>query len=158
MKIIKFLLLLIVLFSVGCTKKGFDDNSGQAIKDSNETIEKNEELEYEKINVYLFWGDGCSACARTKTFFETMDEDYKKYYNLIKYEVWKNKENRDLMSSVGKLLNESPSAVPYLVIGNISITGYNNSKDNYIKQIIKEQYEISPDKRIDLVKQVEETQ
>lgn len=157
MKVIKVLIVAIILFSTGCTKETIDKNEEQKenIQD-NEVVEENNELKYEKINVYLFWGNGCSVRVRIKNFFDQMDEEYKQYYNLVKYEVWDNEENRTLMRSVGKLLDENPTAVPYLIIGDVSIVGYNSGKDEYIKRIIKEQYNISSDKRVDLVKQVEE--
>ena len=94
----------------------------------------------EEINIYLFWGDGCPRCEEMMSFLDSIEKEYGKYYNLIKYEVWKNQENSQLMNRFGEELNEKPRGVPYLVIGNVSISGYNPSKDEYIKKTIVDQY------------------
>ena len=91
----------------------------------------------EAMNVYLFWGDGCLHCEHVKELFSEIEDEYGKFYNLIEYEVWNNEENELLRSQFGEVLNETPSAVPYLVIGNKSITGY---KEEAIKELILEQY------------------
>ena len=43
----------------------------------------------EKINIYLFWGNGCSHCSNLKAFMASIEEEYGKYYNLYTFEVWK---------------------------------------------------------------------
>lgn len=94
----------------------------------------------EKINIYLFWGDGCPRCEEMMLFLDSIENEYGKYYNLVKFEVWKNEENSQLMRKFGEALNENPKGVPYLVMGNISTSGYNSSKNEYIKKMIIEQY------------------
>ena len=67
--------------------------------------------ESKKINVYIFRGEGCPHCEEALEFFDSLekDEEYSKYYNLVKYEVWNNKDNAKLMEEVAKancLMNE----------------------------------------------------
>lgn len=71
---------------------------------------------------------------------------------MIKYEVWNNEDNNNLMTQVGEKLNQNYFAVPFLVIGDEIIVGYNSSKDNYIKNRIIEEY--NNVEYIDIVKQI----
>ena len=107
----------------------------------------------EKINVYLFWGDGCPHCERAKEFFNSMDEDYAKYYNLVEYEVWYNEENNELMKEVASFLGISVKGVPFIVIGDKYFSGYSSSRDEEIKDIIMSEYE-SKD-YVDIIEKVE---
>lgn len=92
------------------------------------------------VNVYLFWGDGCPHCEEAKEFFDSIEDEYGKYYNLIEYEVWRNKDNKLLMNDTASYLNFSLRGVPYIVIGDKSFNGYNNSIGSKIKDEIKNQY------------------
>ena len=56
------------------------------------------------------------------------------------------------MHEVGNKLNQTYFAVPFLVIGDEVIVGYNNSKDNYIKEKIIEAY--NNGEYIDVVEQI----
>lgn len=95
-----------------------------------------------KLNIYLFYGDGCPHCAEEEKFLNEYLKD-KNDINLHKYEVWYNKENRDKFNEIHKLLNDKGSGIPYLIIGNNSITGFTNestpdrirSTINYYKNI-----------------------
>ena len=71
---------------------------------------------------------------------------------MIKYEVWYNEDNNNLMTQVGEKLNQNYFAVLFLVIGDEIIVGYNFSKDNYIKNRIIEEY--NNVEYIDIVKQI----
>ena len=85
-------------------------------------------------------------------YFDTLEEEYGNYYNLVKYEVWYNEENENLMHEVGNRLNQTYFAVPFLVIGDEVIVGYNSNKDNYIKGKIIEEY--NNNEYIDVVEQI----
>ena len=97
----------------------------------------------EKINVYIFRGEGCPHCEEALEFFDKLgkDEEYKDYYNLVKYEVWYDEKNNDLMQKVAKELKEQASGVPYIVIGEKTFSGYAESYDDQIKEAIKSAYE-----------------
>ena len=101
------------------------------IKDSNN---------YQKIDIYFFFGEGCPSCSQAKDFFNNLDEEYKSYYNLHFYEVWENDENNNLMHSMAKNLNETVTSVPYMIIEDKSIKGYTSTYDILIKNTIKEKY------------------
>jgi glutaredoxin len=127
MKKIKFLLiglLLILPFVVGIT------NVNAASK---------------KINVYIFRGEGCPHCEEAIEWFEdtlSKDEEYKDLYKLVKYEVWYDEQNADLMDSVAKELGTSASGVPFIVVGDKYFSGFSAENSPVeIKKAIKDQYE-----------------
>ena len=138
MKILAKLLIIIgCVILVGCNNKNNvsidqvpndPDISDEIIDEENQdNIDENKD----PINVYLFWGNGCHICENLMAYFDTLEEEYGDYYNLIKYEVWYNEENQNLMYEVGNRLDQTYFAVPFLVIGDEVIVGYNSDKDNY---------------------------
>ena len=108
----------------------------------------------EKVNVYIFRGEGCPHCEEALEFFDTLgqDEEYKDLYKLVTYEVWYDENNSKLMSDVADALGEQASGVPYIVIGTKTFSGYAASYDDKIKDAIKTAYE--DDDYKDVVKQV----
>lgn len=95
----------------------------------------------EKINGYLFWGDGCGYCAQMKKFLEGINDEYSKYYNLYMFEVYGSETNAKLMSEMAEVLNYNATGVPFLVIGDKPFSGYDSSMEQSIKDAIKSQYE-----------------
>ena len=162
MKILARLLIIIgCVVLVGCNNKNVDlsesnpnqsDVSDEIVDDENTTNSGNIDENKEAINVYLFWGDGCHICENLMAYFTELEKEYGDYYNLIKYEVWYNEENSNLMHEVGNKLNQTYFAVPFLVIGDEVIVGYNTSKDEYIKNRIIEEYNNS--EYVDVVEQI----
>lgn len=159
MKILAKLLIIIgCVILVGCNNKNNvsidqvpndPDISDEIIDEENQdNIDENKD----PINVYLFWGNGCHICENLMAYFDTLEEEYGDYYNLIKYEVWYNEENQNLMYEVGNRLDQTYFAVPFLVIGDEVIVGYNSDKDNYIKERIVEEYNNS--EYSDIVEQI----
>jgi len=91
----------------------------------------------EKINVYLFWGDGCPHCETAKLVFKKLARDNGEYFNLIEKEVWNNDDNAYLLKSVSEELNAPADGVPYIVIGNKVFGGISDKKvqDEVVKTI-----------------------
>ena len=92
----------------------------------------------DKINLYFFYGDGCTHCAKEEIFLKKLaqeNENIKIYY----YETWHNKENQDLLVELGKELDIIIRGVPLLIIGDQTIAGYYNDKvtGKKIKDIIR---------------------
>ena len=81
----------------------------------------------EKVNVYIFRGKSCWHCLDEITFFATKAAKYGKYFNLKTYEVWGNKENNKLMSTVAKFLGENADGVPYTIIGKKTYSGFSET-------------------------------
>ena len=79
-----------------------------------------------KTTIKVFYGDGCPFCKALFSFLDNLSDDYKSCYTLEKYEVWNNKDNQEKLNEVQKILNDNSSGVPYLIIGNNIITGYDS--------------------------------
>lgn len=93
--------------------------------------------EEKEMHIYLFYGDGCPHCAKEKKFLDSYLKN-KPFIKLHKYELWKHSENGKLYDEVHKLLKDDGDGIPYLVIGNNSITGFDeNSTPDSIRSTIQ---------------------
>lgn len=104
---------------------------------------KIEEINYseDKINIYVFWGNGCPHCEKLFQFLESEQRNYSKYYNIYAFEVWENKENEELMNRFANKLNDKLNGVPYFIIGDKSFKGFTEENKEEILKTIKEKYE-----------------
>ncbi len=98
------------------------------------------ESQKEKINIYFFHGNGCPHCEDATKFFDSINEEYGKYYNLVKYEVWHNEENNNLMEKVSRRLKVKESGVPLIIIGKKAYSGYDENVGKSIKEDIVKEY------------------
>lgn len=131
----KKLLSLIVLLVAILIPTTVIAETKEAAKDETEVVEN------EKINVYLFWGQGCGYCEAAKEFFSSIEEEYGKYFELVDYEVWYDKNNNALKESVVEYFKDDVTGVPYIVIGETTFGGYASDFDEDIKDAIVEAYE-----------------
>ncbi len=101
----------------------------------------------EKINVYIFRGEGCGYCAKALTFFSELssDEEYKNYFNLVENEVWNDKDNATKMQSVADYFGEKVNGVPYIIIADKTFQGFTEDYEEDIKSAIKTAYENNQD-------------
>ena len=79
-----------------------------------------------KVNMYLFYGDGCPHCRALEAYLD----DYLKDYDNVevkKFEVWHNNDNLNKLRDIIDLMKSKESGIPYLVIGNTVIVGYDES-------------------------------
>lgn len=83
-------------------------------------------------NVYFFYGDGCPHCAKEEKFLDYLEktDDSLKVY---RYEVWKNKENQDLLTQAAKRLNLKFGGVPVTVIGSEAVVGFDEPETTGVK-------------------------
>jgi glutaredoxin len=72
----------------------------------------------EKVNVYLFWGNGCPHCEIAKFFLKKLSKEYGEYFNLVEKEVWDHPENEELLNKIANHFGKPADTVPYIVIGN----------------------------------------
>lgn len=104
-----------------------------------------------KVKVYFFRGQGCSHCQEAEEFFDSIKDEYDKYYDLVDYEVWYNKDNQELMNNVADLLGQDVKGVPYIIIGKKTWNGYSSDYADEIKQAIKDEYDKASDSRYDIM-------
>ena len=81
----------------------------------------------QEVNIYMFRGDGCTYCAKALTWFEEIEAEEGKYFNLITYEVWNDEENKALMDRVANYMKDDVSGVPYIIVGKKTYTGFDDS-------------------------------
>lgn len=75
------------------------------------------------LNIYLFYGDGCPHCAEEEEWFKTYLEKNKNI-KIHRYEVWYDTDNQEKYSKVHEILNDKSNGIPYLIIGESVISGF----------------------------------
>lgn len=138
MKKLKLFLLLIIGVFVLPLLVNAEVKPDKAIEDSNE------------VKIFLFRGEGCPHCEEAIEWFNSIENDYGSKFQLISYEVWNNTDNSDFMQKVAKVRGENPSGVPYILIGDKTWYGFDESYkteilekiDTEIKQDVKDRYDI----------------
>lgn len=98
--------------------------------------EKDIESSKNKVNVYVFWGDGCPHCKHLAQFFDSNKSKLKDKMNLYTFEVWKDSTNLKFMKDFGKFLGETPQGVPYMIIGDKTFSGFAESDEKTKDEII----------------------
>ena len=89
-----------------------------------------------KVTLYLFYGDGCPHCANEKEFLKDLEKDFDSL-EIVKYEVWYNKDNQDLLEKVKKDLEIDKNGVPITIIGETVIFGYTDSMQGQITRAVE---------------------
>ena len=77
------------------------------------------------INMYLFYGDGCPHCKALGEYLDVYLKD-KDDIHLYKFEVWHNQDNLDKLNDVISMVGTGNAGIPYLVIGNNAIVGFDS--------------------------------
>ena len=109
-----------------------------------------------EIKVYMFRGEGCGFCEKALTFFESIENDYGKYFELVTYEVWNDTTNQKLMQDVGKYLNKSVKGIPLIIIGEKTYSGFDEKYADSIKADIVAEYNKTENDRVDVIKDMNE--
>lgn len=105
-----------------------------------EQTEANIKFDNKKINVYLFYGDGCPHCEQLIKFLDNLPEKYDEYFDLYTMEVWYNQKNNKFMEELVGELGKEVEGVPCLIIGDQVFFGYMEAMGTEIKKAIKEEY------------------
>ena len=90
----------------------------------------------DKLNIYIFWGDGCPHCKHLAEFLGEKQSEIGGKISLYTFEVWKDKNNLAFLKSFGKFLGESPKGVPYIIIGNKTYSGFSETDEETKQEII----------------------
>ena len=75
------------------------------------------------VDIYFFYGDGCPHCAAEEKFFESNLKNNDEVV-IHKYQVWNDADNSKLLQDVADLLDVPAYGVPYTVIGDDVVSGY----------------------------------
>ena len=90
----------------------------------------------DEVTLYLFHGDGCPHCAAEQEFLSEVEDKYPDL-KIIKYEVWYNQQNAELLQKVENAFEITRGGVPTTVIGDVVIVGYGDSTASRIERAIK---------------------
>ena len=85
----------------------------------------------EDVHIYLFYGSTCSICEAEREFLKTKDN-----IKVHEFEVYNNNKNYETMNKIKELYGISKEGVPFTVIGDTALLGYNNSRENRINKLI----------------------
>ena len=113
-----------------------------------------DEDDKKEVNVYFFKGEGCGFCAAGLEWFDELDDKYDDMYELHEYETWYDEKNANLMNAVAEARGETVSGVPYIVVGNQSWNGFDETIGKEILSKIKEEYKA--EERYDVMDYVDE--
>ena len=146
------LVVLAVLFLVPFTVFADEEAADQTQETSEEAQTEEKAEEKTKVNVYIFRGEGCSHCAEALEWFDSIQEEYGEYYNLVKYETWYDEDNAKLMQEVAEKRGEKAEGVPYIIIGDKSWNGFDSSYKDEILSQITSLFETPASERYDIMK------
>lgn len=138
-----FLLCLTILpFSVNAESKKYNTlNLDEALTQENIEHDFSNYKETDKqITIYLFRGNGCHFCQDFLTFLNSIVDEYGKYFKVVSYETWYDRNNYDLMTEVSTFLGQPATGVPYIIIGDQVFGGYSSNYDDAIKKAITDLY------------------
>lgn len=90
----------------------------------------------DKLNIYIFWGDGCPHCKHLAEYLGEKQSEIGDKISLYTFEVWKDKNNLAFLKSFGKFLGENPKGVPYIIIGNKTYSGFSETDEETKQEII----------------------
>ena len=108
--------------------------------------------ENNKVNVYLFSGEGCPHCQEAEEWFATLDNSK---FTIVDYEVWYNEDNSKLMDKVANARGEEVGGVPYIIIGNKSWNGFASSYESEMLAEIESEYAKEVSARYDIMKLID---
>lgn len=106
----------------------------------------------EKIKLYFFHGDGCPHCALEEKFLEKVEKKYDDI-DIVRYEVWYNKENQELMQKTSEKFGVTTNGVPLTIVGSTYKIGYADGDEVKLERIIN-YYRKNKDKYIDNVDKI----
>lgn len=109
----------------------------------------------DKVNVYLFRGNGCTHCRHFLEYLNEEIDELGKYFNLVSFEVFGDAENANLFTEVSTFMGKTETGVPYIVIGDKTFSGFGDRSKESVKNAIIELYETNEKDRYDVFEEME---
>ena len=97
----------------------------------------NTQIEDNKINLYLFYGEECPHCEKERIWLNEIKDDYKDTLNIYYFEVWHNKDNLLLAEKIMEEYEIKKLSVPLTIVGEKYFIGYDD--DGVISSRIENQ-------------------
>lgn len=103
-----------------------------------------------KVDVHFFYSESCPHCREAEKYFEKIEDKYD--FNIIPFETSKNKDNSALLKEVATYFGDTYYGVPYIVIENQRLLGWNDTSADKFNYLIKEHNKTSNCSVLDAVK------
>ena len=148
-KFVLCIISLLLIVSLGfCVMHFLSKDSLFALRDL-----KEEDISFDdnKINLYLFYGDGCPHCEELLEYLNTLPYTTRRKINLYTFEVWYNEDSYNLFMNMGEKLDIEMKSIPFLFVGDTYFEGFRQKDKKEIKKSIEE-YVKNTDKK-DLYKE-----
>lgn len=132
MRKIKYLLLLllcIIPIQVNAIKADYEDKLYDVVD-----VVKEEN----KINLYLFRGEGCPHCKNEEKWLKQIKEKYGDYLNVYDFEVWYNEENQGKYIKATERMEINTNSIPFTIIGKKTFVGFSDTIQDNIEKTIKD--------------------
>lgn len=126
-RLLIFALLLFIPISVFAIKDTYEDKIYDivgVIKEDN------------KINLYLFRGEGCPHCKQEEKWLKQIKKEYGDYLNIYDFEVWYNKDNQDKYNKVAEKLELNINSIPFTIIGDKYFIGFSDTNKSNMENTI----------------------
>lgn len=88
------------------------------------------------VDIHFFYSESCPHCKEAEKFLEKIDDKYD--FNIIPFETSKNKDNSSLLKEVATTFDDSYYGVPYIVVDNQRLIGWNDSSEEKLVYLIKQ--------------------
>ncbi|MEA2088578.1 MAG: thioredoxin family protein [Patescibacteria group bacterium] len=89
-----------------------------------------------EVELYFFWGDGCTYCEQAKSFIKELKQEFPNL-KVMSYEVNKNEDNYKFFRAMSQAYNIE-EGIPLFLTENNFLAGYNKSSDDYLRKIVKD--------------------
>ena len=92
----------------------------------------------DKINIYLFWGNGCIHCEHLFEYLTDIWPEYSHYFNFYGFEIWDNQINGQIMDYFMEQSGQPTGqrSTPTLIIGDELFHGYSEDDQSKITDTI----------------------
>lgn len=147
MKAFKKILFVLVMAVMVCSPLTFADAKTKKETTTTTVVAGDEKA----VNVNVFYSSTCPHCAALHEFLGELKKDKKInfMFNVVDFEV-SEESNNALFSKVAAYFSQEADGVPFFTIGQKYYSGYSESLNDEIKNVIKEAYE-DQSKNIDVV-------
>ena len=88
------------------------------------------------VDIHFFYSETCPHCSEAEKNFKAIENKYD--FNIIAYETSKNKDNSALLKEVAAEFGDYYYGVPYIVVENQRLIGWNDSSNDKLIYLIKE--------------------
>ncbi len=126
-KVLGILCVLCAILIVACAQPQTDDSiTQQSLQLKNGS---------DNFRILYFFGDGCPICAQMKPFLDELEENYD--VEILRFEVYHNRENQNLFGEVSQKYGTSPRGVPMTFIGDQYWVGFQSSTAAQIEAMVQ---------------------